>query len=101
MYLDYFYLSEDLLENVDSNLLTLDQLKTLVITKRELYKIKHPAAKAIFAEFKDDARKNLEFDSLNSLAKHLKGDRQVIRDYLKGSKSGYYRGFWFFSYQKI
>ena len=29
---------------------------------------------------------------LNSLAKHLKGDRQVIREYLKGEKAGYYRG---------
>jgi len=37
-------------------------------------------------------KKNLEFDSLNSLAKHLKGDRQVIRDYLNENKSGYYRG---------
>jgi cytochrome c oxidase subunit 1 len=55
-------------------------------------KPKHPAAKAILAEFKDDSRKNLVFSSLNSLAKHLKGDRQVIRDYLTGKKSGYYRG---------
>jgi hypothetical protein len=34
------------------------------------------------------------------LAKHLKGDRQVIREYLKGSKSSYYRGKWKFTYQK-
>jgi hypothetical protein len=65
---------------------------TLVENKRNLYKIKHPGAKAILAEYKDDASKNLKFDSLNNLAKHLKGDRQVIRDYLKGNKSGYYRG---------
>lgn len=101
LYLDNFFLSLDLLETVSSNLLTLDELKTLVISKRDLYKIKHPAAKGIHAEFKDDASKNLEFDSLNSLAKHLKGDRQVIRDYLKGSKSGYYRGKWKFTYQNI
>ena len=92
LYLDSLFLSADFLETVTINLLTLDQIKTLVVTKRDLYKIKHPAAKAILAEFKDDESKNLEFDSLNSLAKHLKGDRQVIRDYLKGSKSGYYRG---------
>ena len=66
----------------------------LVFTKRELYKAKHPAAKAILAEYKDDTSKNLEFDWLNSLAKHLKGDRQVIRGYLNGTKSGYYRGKW-------
>jgi hypothetical protein len=101
IYLDCFYLSIDLLESITTNLLTLDKIKSLVITKRELFKVKHPAAKAILAEFKDDASKNLEFDSINSLAKHLKGDRQVIREYLKGSKSGYYRGKWKFTYQNI
>jgi hypothetical protein len=28
----------------------------------------------------------------------LKGDRETIREYLKGNKSGYYRGKWRFSY---
>ena len=98
LYLDHFFLSLDLLETENIKLLTLDEIITSVNTKRELYKVKHPAAKAIFAEFKDDASKNLEFDSLNSLAKHLKGDRKVIREYLKGSKSSYYRGKWKFTY---
>ena len=92
LYLDHLFLSLDLLETENIKLLTLDEIITLVNIKRELYKVKHPAAKAILAEFKDDASKNLKFDSLNSLAKHLKGDRQVIREYLKESKSGYYRG---------
>jgi len=98
LYLDYFFLSLDLLETEYVNLLTLDEIKNLVLNKRDTYKVKHPAAKAILAEYKQDASKNLEFDSLNSLAKHLKGDRQVIRDYLKGNKSGYYRGKWTFTY---
>jgi hypothetical protein len=34
------------------------------------------------------------------LAKHLKDDRKVIREYLKGSKSNYYRGKWKFTYKK-
>jgi hypothetical protein len=29
----------------------------------------------------------------------LKGDRKVIREYLKGNKSSYYRGKWKFTYQ--
>lgn len=99
LYLDHFFLSLDLLETVSNNQLTLDVLRSDVISKRDLYKFRHPAAKGILAEFKDDTRKNLEFDSLNSLAKHLKGDRKVIRDYLKGTKSGYYRGIWKFTYQ--
>ncbi|MCZ6902391.1 MAG: hypothetical protein O7C62_07600 [Rickettsia endosymbiont of Ixodes persulcatus] len=67
-------------------------MKELVLNKRNLYRVKHPAAKSILVEFKDDSSKNLVFPSLNSLANHLKGDRQVIREYLKGEKSGYYRG---------
>ena len=89
----YFIFSLDLIEeSTKTNILTLDEIKTLVKDKRDVYNVKHPAAKAILAEFKDDSRKNLVFSSLNSLAKHLKGDRQVIRDYLTGKKSGYYRG---------
>ncbi len=100
LYLDSFFLSLDLLETDSANPLTLDKIKALVTVKRELHKVRHPAAKAILAEFKDNTSNNLEFDSLNSLAKHLKGDRKVIRDYLKGTKSGYYRGKWKFTYQK-
>ena len=93
LYLDTFFFSLDLIEeSTKSNLLTLDQLKSLVLDNRDKYFIKHPAAKAILAEFKDDSSKNLVFNSLNSLANYLKGDRKVIRDYLKGVKSGYYRG---------
>lgn len=85
-------------ESTKVNLLSLDQIQSLVVDKRNLYIVKHPAAKAILAEFKDDSSKNLEFQSLNSLASHLKGDRFVIREYLKGNKSGYYRGKWKFTY---
>ena len=92
LYVDHFFLSTELVEAVSVKLLTLDEIIALVIDKRDIHNSKHPAAKAIFAEFKDDSRKNLEFNSLNSLAKHLKGDREVIRNYLKGNKSGYYRG---------
>lgn len=92
LYLDYFFLSLYLLETEKVKLLTQDEIITSVNIKRKLYKVKHPAAKGILAKFKDDINQNLEFDSLNSLAKYLKGDRKVIREYLKGSKSGYYRG---------
>ena len=98
LYLDNFFFSIDLVEDATSSVLTIQEVNTLIKTKREKHKLKHPAAKSILAEFKDDANKNLEFNSLNELAKHLKGDRQVIRSYLKGSKLGYYRGKWRFSY---
>lgn len=100
IYLDTFFFSLDLIEeSTKINIHTLDDIIKLVNDKRDAYNVKHPAAKAILAEFKEDARKNLIFFSLNSLAKHLKGDRQVIREYLTGKKSGYYRGKWKFTYQ--
>src|SRR4051794_27224652 len=70
VYLDTLFLSLDEIEQTDySKLLTLDEIKNLVNSQRDLYKVKHPAVKTIIAEFKDDSRKNLEFNSLNSLAK--------------------------------
>jgi NUMOD1 domain len=93
IYLDTFFFSLDLIkESTKINILTLYEIKNLVNNKRDIYQVKHPAAKAILAEFKDDPSKNLVFYSLNSLANHLKGDRQVIREYLKGEKLSYYRG---------
>lgn len=93
LYLDEFFFSLDLIEESDkTNLLNLEEIQRLVLDKRTTYLIKHPAAKGILAEYKDDSSKNKEYSSLNSLANDLKGDRQVIRDYLKGNKTGYYRG---------
>jgi hypothetical protein len=100
IYLDTFFFSLDLIEeSPKTDLLDLDKMKRLILDKKEIYDVKHPAAKSILGEFKDDAKKNIEFNSLNALAKHLKGDRQVIRSYLTGEKSGYYRGTWKFSYK--
>jgi hypothetical protein len=106
VYLDTFFFSLDLIEeSTKTNLLGLEELKSLVIDKRDVYIIKHPASKVILAEFKAlvncalDEKKNLEFSSLNSLAKHLKGDRVTIREYLTGKKSGYYRGVWKLTYK--
>ena len=93
VYLDTLFLSLDQIEESEGiNLLTLDKIKELIIEKRNVYSVKHPASISILAEFKDDSSKNLLFSSLTSLANHLKGDRKTIRQYLKGKKSGYYRG---------
>lgn len=93
IYLDTFFLSIDQIEESEGlNFLTLNQIKELIIERRKVYSIKHPASISILAEFKDDSSKNLLFSSLTSLANHLKGDRKTIREYLKGKRSGYYRG---------
>jgi hypothetical protein len=99
VYLDEFFFSLDEIEESNRiNLLLLEEIIALVKEKRENYIVKHSAAKAILAEFKDDINLNKEFSSLSSLAKALKGDRSVIRSYLNGTKSGYYRGKWKFTY---
>lgn len=87
-----FFLSLDLFDKPNTNLLSPSELNNLVDTKRKLHLLNHPSSKAILAVFKDNPSLNLEFNFLNSLAKHLKGDREVIRGYLSGVKSGYYRG---------
>lgn len=90
IYLDTFFLSIDQIEESEGiNFLTLNQIKELIIEKRKVYSVKHPASISILAEFKDDSSKNLLFSSLRSLANHLKGDRKTIREYLKGKRSGY------------
>lgn len=43
LYLDYFFLSLDLLETEHTNLLTLDEIKSLVENKRDIHRLKHPA----------------------------------------------------------
>jgi hypothetical protein len=99
IYLDEFFFSLDEIEESNRiNLLSLEDIIALVKEKRNNYIVKHPAAKAILAEFKDDINLNKEFSSLSSLTKALKGDRSVIRSYLNGTKSGYYRGKWKFTY---
>lgn len=100
IYLDTFFLSLDPVEESERiNLLTLQGIKDLVSKKRSIYVVKYPSSRKILAEYKDDSTKNLLFISLSSLANHLKGDRATIRQYLKGEKSGYYRGKWKFTYK--
>lgn len=93
LFLDSFFFSMEIIQESDNtNLLSVDEIIELVSDKRKLYNVKHPSTKSILAKFKGDSSKDLEFSSLNSLANYLKGDRQVIREYLKGEKPGYYRG---------
>lgn len=100
LFLNSFFFSIEIIEESDkTNLLSLKEITVLVSNKRSSYIIEHPASKVILAIFKDDSSKNLEFPSLNSLANHLKGDRQTIRKYLRDEKLGYYRGKWKFTYK--
>jgi hypothetical protein len=62
VYLGTFFFSLDIIEESNNtDLLSLEEIKELVLNKRNLYTVKHPAAKSILAEFKDDSSKNLVF----------------------------------------
>lgn len=100
-YLDSLFLSlDEILESPSINLLSLEEIKTLVKEIRLTYNIQNPTAgKSISAVFKDNSKLNKEFSSITELATYLKGDRGVIRGYLKGTKLGYYRGKWKFLYK--
>ena len=48
VYLDTFFFSLDLIEeSTETNLMNMDQVKSLVSDKRDVYNVKHPAAKSI------------------------------------------------------
>jgi hypothetical protein len=58
IYLDTFFFSLDLIEeSPETNFLHLDVIKSLVSDKRDVYNVKHPAAKSILAEFKHEPKK--------------------------------------------
>lgn len=61
LYLNAFFFSLDLIEFTKTDLINQDQIKSLVVNKRYLYNVKHPAK--VILEFKDDPRKNQIFDS--------------------------------------
>lgn len=103
IYLDYFYFSlEPIEENNIVNILTLEEIQTIVSEKREIYKQKHPSCKAVLAEYMDISNplsnKRLEFNSITSLIKYLKGDPVTIRKYINLNTDSYYRGKWKLSF---
>ena len=57
-YLDNFFFSLDLIEeSPKTNLIDTNELKSLVLDIREQHLVKHPSAKPILGEFKDDPKK--------------------------------------------
>lgn len=60
IYLDSFFFSLDVIEgSTTADLLNVDKVKILISDARYAYDVKHPVAKAILAEFKDEPLKNL------------------------------------------
>ncbi|GGU89494.1 hypothetical protein GCM10010211_65100 [Streptomyces albospinus] len=96
LYLNSFFISLDIIEekiNLDDNKSQLRlcikeeaQLVNLVQIKRNNYVSIQPKAQRIKAINILDDKLTKEFNSLNDLAKHLKGDRQTIRNYINLNK---------------
>lgn len=109
LYLNSFFISLDIIEekiNLDDNKSLIcikeeTQLVNLVQIKRNNYVSIQPKAQRIKAINILDDKLTKEFNSLNDLAKHLKGDRQTIRNYINLNKENisnnkFYRKRWKF-----
>jgi hypothetical protein len=58
---------------------------------RSQYVPKRPASKYVLAENLIKPELNKNFTSIGELARHLKGDRSTIRNYISGKSTGLYR----------
>ena len=56
-----------------------------------------PKIKSILAENIVDPKLTKTFTSLGELAKHIKGDRGTIRNYVSGKSTGLYKNQWKFT----
>jgi len=92
LYLNSFFISLDIIEekiNLNDNksfICTKEDLVNLVALKRNNYVSVQPKAQRIKAINILDEKLTKEFNSLNDLAKYLKGDRQTIRNYINLNK---------------
>lgn len=98
LYLNRFYFSLDIISEFPFEaILTSKELILLLETVKSQYKPNHPKSKIILAENMVNSNLNSTFLSIGQLAKHLKGDRSTIRNYISGRSKGLYRKQWKFT----
>ena len=98
LFLDRFLFSnEPIYEFPYESILTEQELISFIETVKAQYKPNQPKSKAILAENVVDPELTQTFISLGELARHLKGDRGTIRDYIFGRSTGLYRKQWKFT----
>lgn len=98
LYLNRFYFSLDIISEFSYEaILTSKKLVLLLETAKSQYKPNHPKSKIILAENMVKSNLNSTFSSISQLAKHLKGDRSTIRNYILGRSKGLYRKQWKFT----
>jgi hypothetical protein len=92
LYLNKYFFSLDIINEFPfESLLIDDELKTKIKNVKSKFKPTQPAAKLIQAENIINPKLNKVFSSIALLARHLKGDRSTIRDYINGKNKGFYR----------
>jgi hypothetical protein len=100
LYLDLLKFSEvELVDCVNIDYLTLDLLQDLISPAKAMNRIlAHPHSKPVLATHLTDPNRTKEYASLKLCAAALQGDRRIIREYLNGNKTGYYRNVWKFTW---
>ena len=89
LFLDRFLFSIDLISEFPyESILTEQELISLIEKVKAQYTPIQPKSKAILAENVVNPKLTKTFPSVNELAKHLKGDRSTIRDYILGRSTG-------------
>ena len=98
LFLDRFLFSIDPISEFPyESILTEQELISLIEEVKAQYTPNQPKSKAILAENVVNPKLTKTFPSINELAKHLKGDRSTIRDYILGRSTGLYRKQWKFT----
>ena len=102
LFLDRFLFSNDIISEFPyESILTEQELISLIETVKTQYKPNQPKSKAILAENVVNPELTRTFTSLGELARHLKGDRGTIRDYILGRSTGLYRKQWKFTHLPV
>ena len=98
LFLDRFLFSIDPISEFPyESILTEQELISLIEEVKAQYTPNQPKSKAILAENVVNPKLTKTFPSINELAKHLKGDRSTIRNYMLGKNKGLYRKQWKFT----
>ena len=82
--------------SINSDTVCKETFLQIVMEQREAYKAKRYLGHKILALNVKDSSLNREFASLHKLANYLKGDRETLRAYIRGAKTGHYRKQWKF-----
>lgn len=98
LYLNRFYFSLDLISEFPFETITnsIDFI-SLISNVKNKFVPNQPKSKSILAENVIKPELNSSFSSIGELARHLKGDRGTIRNYINNKSKGLYRNQWKFT----